>query len=121
MLSVNQLSADRPNCNKTEAAMTRQKVHVLATRHFFLWLLHPSWRPEGGDKAKTIYRLINKKMAKLLFNRVLLENDFVLEPSNENKNQRLVSYPNLIHNLMVEARISNYLDEDLFLIANLHH
>ena len=58
-------------------------------------------------------------MAKSLFNQVLLENDFVLEPSNENKNQRLVSYPNLIHNLMVEARISNYLDEDLLLIANL--
>ena len=75
----------------------------------------------GGGILKRIYRLINEKLAKSLFNQVLLDNDFVLEPSNENKNQRLVSYPNLIHNLMVEARISNYLDEDLFLIANLHH
>ena len=50
----------------------------------------------GGDEAKTIYWLINEKMAKSLFNQVLLESDFVLEPSNEIKNQRLVSYLNLI-------------------------
>ena len=68
---------------------------------------------------KRIYRLINEKLAKSLFNQVLLDNDFVLEPSNENENQRLVSYLDLIYNLIVEARISKYLEEVLFLIANI--
>ena len=68
---------------------------------------------------KRIYRLINKKLAKSLFNQVLLDIDFVLEPSNENENQRLVSYLDLIYNLIVEARISKYLEEVLFLIANI--
>ena len=68
---------------------------------------------------KRIYRLINEKSAKSLFNQVLLDNDFVLEPSNENENQRLVSYLDLIYNLIVEARISKYLEEVLFLIANI--
>ena len=67
---------------------------------------------------KTIYRLINEKMAKSFFNQVLLEIDFVLEPSNVNKNQGLVSYLHLIYNVIVEARILNYLDEYLFLIAS---
>ena len=58
----------------------------------------------GGDEAKTIYRLINEIMAKSLFNQVLLETDFVLEPSNKIKNQRLVSYLDSIYNLIVEAR-----------------
>ena len=58
-------------------------------------------------------------MAKSLLNQVLLDNDFVLEPSNENENQRLVSYLDLIYNLIVEARISKYLEEVLFLIANI--
>ena len=67
---------------------------------------------------KRIYRLINEKLAKSLFNQVLLDNDFVLEPSNENENQRLlVSYLDLIYNLIVEARISKCLEEVLFLIA----
>ena len=48
-------------------------------------------------------------MTKSLLNQVLLDNDFVLEPSNEIKNQRLVSYLNLIYNLIVETRNSNYL------------
>ena len=56
-------------------------------------------------------------MAKSLFIQVILEDDFVLEPSNEIENQRLVSYLNLIYNLMVEARTSNFLDKDVFLIA----
>ena len=56
-------------------------------------------------------------MAKSLFIQVILEDDFVLEPSNEIENQRLVSYLNLIYNLMVEARTSNFLDEGVFLIA----
>ena len=68
---------------------------------------------------KRIYRLINEKLAKSLFNQVLLDIDFVLEPSNENENQRLVSYLDLIYNLIVEARISKYLEEVLFLIANI--
>ena len=69
---------------------------------------------------KRIYRLINEKLAKSLFNQVLLDNDFVLEPSNENENQSLlVSYLDLIYNLIVEARISKYLEEVLFLIANI--
>ena len=68
---------------------------------------------------KRIYRLINEKLAKSLFNQVLLDNDFVLKPSNENENQRLVSYLDLIYNLIVEARISKYLEEVLFLIANI--
>ena len=68
---------------------------------------------------KRIYRLINKKLGKSLFNQVLLDIDFVLEPSNENENQRLVSYLDLIYNLIVEARISKYLEEVLFLIANI--
>ena len=72
----------------------------------------------GGDETKTIYWLINENMAKSLFNQVLLEIDFVLEPSNVNKNQGLVSYLHLIYNVIVEARILNYLDEYLFLIAN---
>ena len=57
-------------------------------------------------------------MAKSLFNQVLLEIDFVLEPSNVTKNQELVSYLHLIYNVIVEARILNYLDEYLFLIAS---
>ena len=73
----------------------------------------------GGGILKRIYRLINEKLAKSLFNQVLLDNDFVLEPSNENENQRLVSYLDLIYNLIVEARISKYLEEVLFLIANI--
>ena len=69
---------------------------------------------------KRIYRLINEKLAKSLFNQVLLDNDFVLKPSNENENQRLlVSYLDLIYNLIVEARISKCLEEVLFLIANI--
>ena len=59
----------------------------------------------------------DEKMAKSLFNQVLLENDFVLEQSNVIKNQILVSFPNLIYNLIVEARNSNYSDEILFLIT----
>jgi len=50
----------------------------------------------------------DEKMAKSFFNKVLLEQDFVLEPSNEIKNQSLVSYQNLIYNLNVEARTSHY-------------
>ena len=61
----------------------------------------------------------DEKMAKSLFNQVLLENDFVLEQSNVIKNQILVSFLNLIYNLIVEARNSNYFEEFLFLIANL--
>ena len=56
----------------------------------------------------------DEKMAKSLFNQVLLENDFVLEQSNVIKNQILVSFPNSIYNLIVEARNSNYLEEFLF-------
>ena len=59
----------------------------------------------------------DEKMAKSLFNQVFLENDFVLEQSNVIKNQILVSFPNSIYNLIVEARNSNYLDEVLFLIT----
>ena len=72
----------------------------------------------GGGILKRIYRLINEKLAKSLFNQVLLDIDFVLEPSNENENQRLVSYLDLIYNLIVEARNSNFLDEVLFLTTN---
>ena len=102
---------------------------MLATCHLFL---HPSWLPRvnkhkacagffhSGGKAKTIYWLINENMAKSMLNQVLLENDFVLEPSNLIKNQRLVSYLNSIYNPMVEARTSNYLDDFLFLIANIY-
>ena len=62
----------------------------------------------GGDGEGDELLTVDEKMAKSLFNQVLLEYDFVLEPSNEIKNQRLVSYLNLIYNLIVEARISKY-------------
>ena len=45
---------------------------------------------------------------------------FVLKPSSEIKNQILVSYLNLFYNLIQQARTSNFLDQILFLIANLH-
>ena len=88
-------------------------------RQFFLWLsLFASRCSRGGrDEAGQIKRgrvhsggeandlltawVINQKMAKSLFNQVLLEYDFVLELSNEIKNQSLVSYLNLIYNLIV--------------------
>ena len=59
-------------------------------------------------------------MAKSLFNQVFLESDFVLKTSHEIKNQSLVSYLNSIYDPMVEAGTSNYLDEVLFLIANIN-
>ena len=102
MLSVNQSSADHPN----EPAMTRHKQIAWACSF---------WR---RSRRFIDCRLINKKMAKSLFNQVLLEMDFVLEQSNGIKNQILVSYVNLIYNLIVEARNSNFLDEVLFLIAS---
>ena len=60
----------------------------------------------GGDGDELL--TVDEKMAKSLFNQVLLENDFVLEPSNLIKNQRLVSYLNSIYDPMVEARTSNF-------------
>ena len=73
----------------------------------------------GGDGNRDELLTVDEKMAKSLFNQVFLESDFVLKTSHEIKNQSLVSYLNSIYNPMVEARTSNYLDEVLFLIANL--
>ena len=42
----------------------------------------------------------------------------MLKPSKEIKNQIWISHLNSIYNLIQEARNSNYLDEFLFLIAN---
>ena len=47
-------------------------------------------------------------------------NDFVLQPNSKIENQIRVSYLNSIYILIQKARISNYLDGFLFLIANMY-
>ena len=71
-LSVNQLSADRPNGNHLAGTSTQSQSLTLLQ----LVLLVLGLEATDNERKR---QMTNEKVARLLFNQVFLENDFVLE------------------------------------------